>query len=75
MSTEIVSPLSHETALHGRQKAKSLPTVVYRMNSNGSASFNIDDDYFNFGEQEINTSESGHEDSPSTESLDIHLNW
>ncbi len=76
MSAEVVAPLSHNTRLDGRQKAKSLPTVVYRMNSSGSASFNLDDEEFN-EKQGFNTSESelgdSPLDSPSGQSLDIHL--
>ena len=77
MSTEVVaSTLNAVTSrFDGRKKAKSLPTVVYRMNSSGSASFNIDDEEFVNGEHDLNTSESDPEDWPSTESLEINLNW
>ena len=68
MSGKVVASIT--TTIHGRQKAKSLPTVVYRMNSAGSASFNLDDEEFN--EQEFNISES--EPEGSVESLEIHLN-
>jgi hypothetical protein len=71
MSAEVVAPIT-TTITHGsRQKAKSLPTVVYRMNSSGSASFNLDDDEF-YEQQEFDTIES--EPEGSDESLEIHLN-
>ena len=71
MSAEVVAPIT-TTIIHGsRKKAKSLPTVVYRMNSSGSASFNLDDDEF-YEQQEFDTIES--EPEGSDESLEIHLN-
>lgn len=73
MSTEVVA-VAHTMTFHGRQKAKSLPTVVYRMNSSGSASFNLDDEEFNEKHEFYNTSGSEQGDSPSTESLEINLN-
>ena len=77
MSTEVVTPKIHPTTstFDGRKKAKSLPTVVYRMNSSGSASFNLDDEELVNGEHVLNTSESDPDNWPSTESLEIDLNW
>ena len=77
MSTEAVAPKINPTTstFDGRKKAKSLPTVVYRMNSSGSASFNLDDEELVNGEHVLNTSESDPENSPSTDSLEIDLNW
>lgn len=73
MSPEIASRVSHANALHSQQKAKSLPTMVYRMNSTGSASFNLDDDQY-YQIMEINTSES-EKDPPSPHvNLNINLN-
>lgn len=78
MSTEVVAPKIHPTTstFDRRKKAKSLSTVpVYRMNSSGSASFNLDDEELVDGEHVLNTSESDPDNWPSTESLEIDLNW
>lgn len=76
MSSEVVAPISpatpNKTTFHDNQRGKSLPTVVFRVNSNGSASFDLDDEEFT-EPQEVNSNESEQEDAEFFESLEIHL--